>query len=68
MELVNNYALNEAEPGGNPKPRKSNPDNTVTEALKLKGKNVTVATVALGSKCLNMIVVFDTPNAFAALT
>ena len=59
---------NEAEPGGKPKPKKSNPDNAVTEALRLKGKKVIVATVAFGSKCLNIIVLFETPRALAALT
>ena len=58
----------EADPGGNPKPKKSNPDKTVTAALKLKGKKVTVATVAFGNKCRNIIVIFDTPKAFAART
>ena len=46
---------NDAEPGGKPKPKKSSPDNTVTAALKLNGRKVIVATVALGNKCLNII-------------
>ena len=57
----------DADPGGSPNPKKSNPDNTVTDALKLKGKKVTVATVAFGKRWRNIIVVFDTPSARAAL-
>ena len=30
----------EAEPGGNPKPKKSKPESAVTEALKLNGRKV----------------------------
>ena len=41
---------------------------TVTAALKLKGKKVIVATVALGNKCLNIILELETPKALAALT
>ena len=58
----------EAEPGGSPKPKKSKPDNAVTEALKLKGRNVMVATVAFGNKCLSIILKFETPRALAART
>ena len=39
----------EADPGGRPKPKKSRPESAVTDALKLKGKNVIVAIVAIGS-------------------
>ena len=45
----------EAEPGGNPKPKKSKPESAVTEALKLNGRKVTVAIVAsftVGGDCL----------------
>ena len=47
--------------------KKSKPDNAVTDTLKLNGKKVIVAIVALGSMCLNIIFVLETPNAFAAL-
>ena len=57
----------DAEPGGSPNPKKSKPDRAVTEALRLNGKKVIVATVALGNKCLNIIVWLETPRAFAAL-
>ena len=57
----------DADPGGKPKPKKSKPDKAVTDALKLKGRKVTVAIVAFGSICLIIILVFETPNAFAAL-
>ena len=49
------------------KPKKSKPDKAVTEALRLKGKKVTVATVAFGIMCLNIIFDVLTPSAFAAL-
>ena len=57
----------DADPGGKPKPKKSRPDNAVTDALKLNGRKVTVAIVALGHICLIIIFVFETPNALAAL-
>ena len=56
----------EGEPGGSPKPRKSKAVRAVIAPHKLNGKKVMVATVALGSICLNIITAFDTPNALAA--
>ena len=57
----------DADPGGKPNPRKSSPDNAVTDALKLNGRKVIVAIVAFGSMCLSIIFVLDTPNDLAAL-
>ena len=38
------------------------------DPFNMKGKNVKVATIAFGRRCLNMILIFDTPKAFAANT
>ena len=59
---------NEAEPGGSPSPRKSSAVRLVMEPLKIKGKNVMVATIAFGKMCLNIILVLETPRARAART
>ena len=52
----------EGEPGGRPKPRKSSEVSVVIEPLRMKGRKVSVATMAFGSRCLNMIVAFDRPE------
>ena len=57
----------DADPGGKPNPKKSKPDNAVTDALKLKGRKVIVATVAFGIMCRKIIFDVLTPRAFAAL-
>src|SRR6266702_7033407 len=56
----------EGEPGGKPKPRKSSAVSVITEEDTMNGKKVMVATMALGSKCRNMITALDTPSARAA--
>src|SRR6187549_4492 len=56
----------DGEPGGSPKPRKSRAVSVITELDTMNGRNVMVATIALGSKCLNMITELDTPSARAA--
>ena len=38
------------------------------EPFNMKGKKVKVATIAFGKRCLNIILIFDTPRAFAAKT
>ena len=58
----------EAEPGGNPNPRKSRPVNKVTAPLRLKGKKVMVATIAFGRTCLYIMTIFETPSPLAART
>src|SRR5712672_631494 len=40
----------EGEPGGRPKPRKSNAVSVITEDDTMKGRNVIVATIAFGSR------------------
>src|SRR5439155_10208869 len=55
----------EGEPGGRPKPRKSSAVSVITDEESTKGRNVMVATMALGSRCRNMILGFDTPSARA---
>src|SRR6266404_3690627 len=57
----------EGEPGGNPKPRKSSAVNVITDDDTMKGRNVMVATMAFGNRCLNMITALDTPRARAAM-
>src|SRR6185437_3010684 len=56
----------DGEPGGKPKPRKSSAVSVITDDDRMKGKNVMVATMALGSKWRNMMTAFDTPSARAA--
>src|SRR5215470_5081032 len=56
----------DGEPGGRPKPRKSSAVSVITEEDRMNGKNVMVATMALGKRWRNMMVRFDTPSARAA--
>src|SRR5436309_9128259 len=56
----------EGEPGGRPKPRKSSAVSVITEEERMNGRNVMVATMALGKRCRNIMVRFDTPSARAA--
>src|SRR5439155_2219373 len=58
----------DGEPGGRPKPRKSSEVSAVTDEERINGSMVMVATIAFGSRCRNMMVVFDTPSARAAWT
>ncbi len=46
----------EGEPGGRPKPRKSSEVRVVIEEFRMKGRKVSVATVALGRRWRQMIV------------
>src|ERR1700719_5006804 len=57
----------DGEPGGNPKPRKSSAVSVITDDDTMKGRNVMVATMAFGSRCRNMILALETPNALAAV-
>src|SRR5260370_22865044 len=57
----------EGEPGGNPKPRKSSAVSVITDDDTMNGKNVMVATMALGNRWRNMITALDTPSAPAAM-
>ena len=45
----------EGEPGGRPKPRKSSEVSVVIEPVRMKGRKVSVATMALGRMWRNMI-------------
>src|ERR1051326_5943283 len=56
----------DGEPGGSPRPRKSSAVSVVTEEERMNGRNVMVATMALGSRWRNMITTFETPSARAA--
>src|SRR4030081_2488469 len=56
----------EGEPGGRPKPRKSSAVSVITDEETMNGRKVMVATMALGKRCRNMMVRFDTPSARAA--
>src|SRR4051812_4897534 len=56
----------DAEPGGRPKPRKSNAVSVITEDDTMNGRKVMVATIAFGSRWRNMILVLETPSARAA--
>ena len=58
----------EGEPGGSPKPRKSSAVRLVIEPVRMIGRNVSVATIALGSTCRRMMAMSLTPSARAALT
>src|SRR5690606_30150571 len=58
----------EADPGGRPKPRKSSEVSVVIEPLSMKGRKVSVATMALGRRWRNMMVRLGTPSARAAFT
>src|SRR3954469_25383759 len=57
---------NDGEPGGNPKPRKSSAVKVITDDDTMNGRNVMVATIALGNRWRNMMVAFETPSARAA--
>src|SRR3984893_4503290 len=57
----------DGEPGGKPKPKKSSAVSVITDDDTMNGRNVMVATMALGSRCRNMILAFDTPSARAAM-
>src|SRR4051812_19569984 len=56
----------DGEPGGSPNPRKSSAVSVITELDTMNGRNVMVATIAFGNRCLNMMTLFDTPSARAA--
>src|ERR1700742_5409443 len=56
----------EGEPGGSPKPRKSSAVSVITDDDMMKGRNVSVATIAFGSRWRNMMTALDTPSARAA--
>src|SRR5665213_3314318 len=56
----------EGEPGGRPKPRKSSAVSVMTEDDRMNGRNVMVATMALGKRWRKMMTAFDTPSARAA--
>src|SRR5436305_10330524 len=56
----------EGEPGGSPKPRKSSAVSVITEDETMNGRNVMVATMALGNRCRNMMTALETPSARAA--
>src|SRR5439155_7481786 len=58
----------EAEPGGRPKPRKSSDVSVVMAPLRMKGRKVRVATIALGNRWRAMMTVLRTPRARAART
>ena len=59
---------NDGEPKGSPKPRKSRAERVMTEPERMKGRKVRVATMALGSTCLNMMTTSLAPSARAART
>src|SRR5438128_9724829 len=56
----------DGEPGGRPKPRKSSAVSVITEDDTMNGRNVMVATIALGNRWRNMITALETPSARAA--
>src|SRR5262249_11942581 len=56
----------EGEHEGRPKPRKTSAVSVITEDERMNGRNVMVATMALGRRSRNMMVRFDTPSARAA--
>src|SRR5262245_33257243 len=56
----------EGEPGGRPKPRKSSAVSVITDDDRMKGRNVMVATIELGSSWRNMMTMFETPRPHAA--
>src|SRR3954465_10172736 len=57
---------NEGEPGGRPKPKKSSAVSVITDEDTMNGRNVMVATIALGNRWRNMITALETPSARAA--
>ena len=58
----------DGEPGGMPRPRKSSEVSVLIEEFTMKGRKVSVATIAFGSTCLTMILALESPSARAALT
>src|SRR5262245_20844238 len=56
----------DGEPGGRPKPRKSSAVSVITDDDTMNGRNVMVATMALGKRCRNMMTRLETPSARAA--
>src|SRR5689334_11610159 len=58
----------DGEPGGKPKPRKSSEVSVAIEPERMKGRKVSVATMAFGRRCRVMIVKLPTPSARAART
>src|SRR5882757_11335712 len=56
----------DGEPGGNPKPKRSSAVSVSTELEMMNGRNVMVATMALGNRCRNMMTALETPSARAA--
>ena len=48
----------DGDPGGKPKPKKSNDVNVAIEPERIKGISVNVATIAFGSTCLNINLYF----------
>ena len=64
----NNSSPSDGEPGGSPKPKKSSDVSVVMAALRMNGKKVSVAVMALGSTCLTMIFLLLRPIARAART
>src|SRR5665213_2684653 len=63
-----NSSPSEGEPGGRPKPRKSSEVRVVIEPLRMKGRKVSVATIALGRTWRQMMTGLRTPSARAART
>ena len=63
-----NISPSDGEPKGRPKPRKSRAVSVTTEPLRMNGRKVSVATIALGSTWRNMMVRSPTPSARAART
>src|SRR5882757_9240347 len=57
----------DGEPGGSPKPKRSSAVSVSTEEEMMNGRNVMVATMALGNRCRNMMTALDTPSARAAM-
>ena len=51
-----------------PSPRKSSEVSVLIEELMMKGRKVSVATIAFGKTCLTMIFALLSPSARAALT
>src|ERR1700676_3286217 len=57
----------DGEPGGKPKPRKSSAVSVITDDDTMNGRNVMVATMAFGNRCLIMMILLETPSARAAM-
>src|ERR1700743_971479 len=63
-----NSSPSDGEPGGNPKPRKSSAVSVITEEETMNGRNVMVATMALGNRWGKMMKGLDTPGGRGAWT